>query len=199
MRELSEVIWCQVRAVRRITRQFDVLAGQKGAGISPYVRARNVILNNDSSSLVPFSNFSEDFRQTNSVVPLIINRPTMLKWKIPVLQKKQATICFEVIFHKQLLLNLAHLQRTTWWTVVLFPAHTTAHDDLINVFGSIAIVFFQHFYATIDKSLFRAIAKFSENKSFNNIECIYNLARTPEIGQGLGRILSCGAFRPEQT
>ena len=32
--------------------------------------------------------------------------------------------------------------------------------------------------------------------------CIYDiisLARTPEIGQGLGRILSCGARKPEQT
>ena len=28
---------------------------------------------------------------------------------------------------------------------------------------------------------------------------IYNLARTPEIGQGLGRIPSCGARKPEQT
>ena len=26
---------------------------------------------------------------------------------------------------------------------------------------------------------------------------IYNLARTPKIGQGLGRILSCGACKPE--
>ena len=25
------------------------------------------------------------------------------------------------------------------------------------------------------------------------------LARTPEIGQGLGRVLSCGARKPEQT
>ena len=25
------------------------------------------------------------------------------------------------------------------------------------------------------------------------------LAQTPEIGQGLGRILSCGARKPEQT
>ena len=25
------------------------------------------------------------------------------------------------------------------------------------------------------------------------------MARTPEIGQGLGRILSCGARKPEQT
>ena len=26
-----------------------------------------------------------------------------------------------------------------------------------------------------------------------------SLTRTPEIGQGLGRILSCGARKPEQT
>ena len=26
-----------------------------------------------------------------------------------------------------------------------------------------------------------------------------SFARTPEIGQGLGRILSCGARKPEQT
>ena len=35
------------------------------------------------------------------------------------------------------------------------------------------------------------------------MEKIYNnniiLARTTEIGQGLGRILSCGARKPEQT
>ena len=28
---------------------------------------------------------------------------------------------------------------------------------------------------------------------------IVMLARTPEIGQGLGRILRCGARKPEQT
>ena len=28
---------------------------------------------------------------------------------------------------------------------------------------------------------------------------IISLARTPEIGQGLGRIISCGARKPEQT
>ena len=28
---------------------------------------------------------------------------------------------------------------------------------------------------------------------------IYILARTPEIGQGLGRILSCGARKQEQN
>ena len=33
----------------------------------------------------------------------------------------------------------------------------------------------------------------------NMIIYIFNLARTPEIGQGLGRILSCGARKQEQT
>ena len=51
--------------------QYDVLAGQKGAF---------AVMNNDSSFLVRFWNFSEDFRQTNCGVALIIDRPTMLKW-----------------------------------------------------------------------------------------------------------------------
>ena len=34
----------------------------------------------DSSSLIPFSNFSADFRQTNCGAPHRLNRPTILKW-----------------------------------------------------------------------------------------------------------------------
>ena len=34
---------------------------------------------------------------------------------------------------------------------------------------------------------------------YNIIIIIIILARTPEIGQGLGRILSCGARKQEQT
>ena len=60
--------------------QFDVWAAQKGAGLSRCVRARIVIVNNDSSSLLRFSTYCEDFRQTNCGVPLRIDRPTMLKW-----------------------------------------------------------------------------------------------------------------------
>ena len=63
-----------------MTHQFDILAGQKGAGLNRYVRARIVMVNNDSSTLVRFSNFTEDFRQTNCGVPLRIDHPTMLKW-----------------------------------------------------------------------------------------------------------------------
>ena len=32
-----------------------------------------------------------------------------------------------------------------------------------------------------------------------NLSFFLSLPRTPEIGQGLGRILSCGARKPEQT
>ena len=50
---------------------------------------------------------------------------------------------------------------------------------------------------TIDSNT--PIKKFSkyEIKSVKN--SLISLARTPEIGQGLGRILSCGARKPEQT
>ena len=54
----------EVRAVRRITHQFDVPMYE----------------NSYWCSLLRFSNFSEDFRQTNCGVPLRIDRPTMLKW-----------------------------------------------------------------------------------------------------------------------
>ena len=44
------------------------------------MRACILMVNNDSHSLVNFSNFPEDFRQTNCGVPFRIDRPTMLKW-----------------------------------------------------------------------------------------------------------------------
>ena len=44
------------------------------------MRARIAMVNNDSSSLVRFSNFSEDFRPINCGVPVRIQRPTKIKW-----------------------------------------------------------------------------------------------------------------------
>ena len=49
------LIWCQIRTVRLMTHQLDVLADQKGAGLSRCVRARIVMVNNEFSSLVRFS------------------------------------------------------------------------------------------------------------------------------------------------
>ena len=80
VRQNREVIGCQVRAVRRMAHQLKHWASQKGAGLSRCVRAGIVMVNNDSSSLVRFSNFSEDFRQINCGVPYRIDRPTMVKW-----------------------------------------------------------------------------------------------------------------------
>ena len=44
------------------------------------MRARIIMVSNDSSSLVRFSNFFEDLRQTNYGVALRMECPTMLKW-----------------------------------------------------------------------------------------------------------------------
>ena len=38
-----------------------------------------------------------------------------------------------------------------------------------------------------------------QDGNFNNNNIIIILAQSPEIGQGLGRFLSCGARKPEQT
>ena len=94
-----------------MTQQFDVLAGQKGAG-------ELVMVNNDSSSLVRFSNYSEDFKQTNCGVPLGIDRLTMLKWK------SRHMVSFAEETGDHLLQLLARLRRPTRRTVVLFRAHT---------------------------------------------------------------------------
>ena len=63
-----------------MTHQFGVLTSQKGADLSRCVGARITMVNNDSSSFVRFSNFSEDFKQTNCGVSLRIDRRTILKW-----------------------------------------------------------------------------------------------------------------------
>ena len=63
-----------------MTHQYDVLASQQGADLNRCVRARVIIVNNDLSSLVRFSNYSEGFRQLNCGVLLRMDRPTMVKW-----------------------------------------------------------------------------------------------------------------------
>ena len=45
-------------------------------------------------SLVSFSNFSEDFRQTNCSVQLRIDSPTMLNWNSHYMAKKQTEVIF---------------------------------------------------------------------------------------------------------
>ena len=56
-----------------MTHQFDVLAGQKGAGLSRYVRARIVMVSNGLCSLVRF-------RISPETLGKQIDIPTTLKW-----------------------------------------------------------------------------------------------------------------------
>ena len=53
----------------------------------------------------------------------------------------------------------------------------------------ICALFYIKYYWVVTKEM----ADFLKESKF------FSLARTPEIGQGLGRILSCGARKPEQT
>ena len=151
-----------------MTHQSDVLAaGQKGANLSWCVRARIVMLNNDSSALVRFSNFSENFRQTNCGVPLRMDRPTMLMWN-----SRHMTSFAEKTGH--------HLLRSDFSTNnfrwkdphggLLLCCGLIRTYDLINFFWGIAIVLFQHFFRPINRNLlFERLsncAASNENQSF---------------------------------
>ena len=50
------------------------------------------------------------------------------------------------------------------------------------------------------KCLLESVKESNNNKRYSiSNDTIISLARAPEIGQGLGRILSCGARKPEQS
>ena len=114
-----------------------------------------------------FSNFSKEIVVwTTQNWPCII---AQVEQSLNPSRRNRRPFASKCFLQKQLSLDLAYVRRHTWWTVVLFRAHThwfVTYDDLINVFWSTAIVLFQHFYAPIYKSLFWEIAGFSENKSF---------------------------------
>ena len=173
----KKVIGCQVRALRQSSHQFhschqsDFLDGQKGADLSQCVRTRIAIVNNDSSFFVRFSNFSKKIMVYHSELTLQrYSSGTVATW--PVLPKTLATICFDVLFPQTAFVGFRSSSKVhnggllfCFGLICIDPWFVTC-DDLINVFWSTAIVVFQHFYAQIDKSLFWAIAGFSEHKSF---------------------------------
>ena len=79
----------------------------------------------DSSSLVRFSNFCENFRQTNCGVPLRIERPTMLKWNT----RHMTSFGEEIGDH--LLQNASFPNNFRWiWLVFADP-----HGGLLCCFG----------------------------------------------------------------
>ena len=101
-----------------MTHQFDVLAGQKGADLSRCVRARIVIVNNDSSSLVRFLKFSEDFRQTNCGILLRIDAQVEQSPHDQFCRRNGRPSASHGFFHEQLSFDLARIRRPTRWTVV---------------------------------------------------------------------------------
>ena len=90
--------------------------------------ARIVIVNNESF-LVRFSNFSEDFRQINCGVPLRIDTSTMLKW-----DSRQKTIVPKKAGN-HLLRNDFSANRFRW---ILFEFEDP-HGELLHRFGLICI------------------------------------------------------------
>ena len=126
-------------------------------------RARIVMVNNDSSSLVRFSNFAEVLRQTNCGVPLRIDRPTMLKrnsYHMTSLAEETGHYFLRSDFttnnlrwiwlgfrnpHGGLLPYFALIRTYPWFVTC---------DDHVNVFWGTAIVFFQHSFTPIDTNLF---------------------------------------------
>ena len=122
------------------------------------MRARIVMVNNDSSSLIHFSDFYEDFRQTNCGVPLRIGRPTLLKKN----SRHMTSIAAETgdhLLRSVFSLDLARLQRPTRSTVLLFRAHT--HGSMIHQLQrSYKRLLLhhdricQHFFTPIDTNLF---------------------------------------------
>ena len=82
----------------------STLAGQKGAGLIRCVRARIVMVNNDSSSLVRSSNISDDFRPTNCGVPFRIEASRLLMnskncGNALVLQHLKIQLKINILFH----------------------------------------------------------------------------------------------------
>uniref|UniRef100_A0A0K2TFH4 Uncharacterized protein n=1 Tax=Lepeophtheirus salmonis TaxID=72036 RepID=A0A0K2TFH4_LEPSM len=119
--------WVPQRAVRGMSHQFDILAGQKGAGLRRCVRTRIFMVNNDSYSLVRCSNFSKDFRQTNCDIPLRTDCHTMLKWN----SRHMTSFAEETGDH---LLRSASTTNTFRWIWFVFE---DPHNQLLFCFGLI--------------------------------------------------------------
>ena len=147
------------------------------------------MVNNDSSSLVRFSNFSEDFRQTNCGVPLRIDRPTMLKWN-----SRHMTSFEEERGHQLWSASSTNNFRWVWlvfedpydgllfcFGVICIDPRFVTCDNFINVFWSTAIVFFPTFLYTNRHEPFYELlsncAASNENKSFlrSGVHAILNV------------------------
>ena len=84
------------------------------------------------------------------------------------------------------------------------PITKEKHKDMMDLLPYIPPIFHKHYFPKY--VLMNNLLCYNEMSLKNmlitnkNVSLVYiYLARTPEIGQGLGRILSCGARKPEQT
>ena len=154
--------------------QFDVLAGQKAADLSRCVSARFVMLNNDSSSLVRFSKFCKEIVVYHSELTVqCCSSGTVATW--PVLPKKQATICFEVIFPQTAFVGFDFCSKIHtvdyWFGLIRIVTWFANCDGLINVFWGTAIVFFQHLFTPIGTKLFLGDCQIVRDPTRTNLLC----------------------------
>ena len=97
---------------------FDVLNGQKGAGLSRWLRACIVMVNNDLCSRLCFSNVSEYVRQTNCGLPLRVDSPTMLKWN----SRHMTSFAEETVHHLLRSVSFTNNIRWIWLCTVVCNA-----------------------------------------------------------------------------
>ena len=111
---------------------------------------------NKASSLVRFSNFSEDFRQTNCGVLLRIDRPTLLKWnsrhmtsfaaETGRLQKQSALLRRDFATNNFrwicLVIEDPYGEELLCFRFISTDLWFVTYDGLINVFSCTAIEFF---------------------------------------------------------
>jgi hypothetical protein len=138
-----------------ITYQLDVLSAQIDDCLSWYVRARVIMMENDSSSTVYFHFFSEDKWFTIQEWQFYLTPMVELR-HVQFFRKNRRPFPLKCFVRELLLLGTIQLGRPIRWTAVLFldHMHRSMIRQLCRCYSQDLIVFLQHFIAPIDTSLF---------------------------------------------
>ena len=134
---------------------------QKGAGLSRCVRARIVVVKNELSSLVRFSNFFKDFIQVEEWPHDQFcrrNRPQHL------LRSDFQPITFVGFDFCSKIHTVDY-----WFGLIRIVTWFANCDGLINVFWGTAIVFFQRFFTPIDTNLFFSVCQIVRDPTRTNL------------------------------
>ena len=165
-----------------MTRHFDVLVGQKGAGLSRCVRARIVMVNNDASSLFVFRISPKTLGKQ-----IVVNHSelTVLRYStvasLAVLPKKQVTICFQVLLPRTSFVEFGSSSTTrtvdySFASGLYAQIHDLSHVTILSTFFEAPRSYFSNI------SLHQAIVKlcgiqreqiFFTARCSCNIECMY--------------------------